>query len=1146
MIVVERFVLNPETKALLYSMEPEFGYGEYGKFVYYRTYSRVKKDGTQEHWADTVIRVIEGVMSIRKDWYVKTRVHWDEEQWQRIASGMALSLFKMQWLPPGRGLWAMGSDFVYERGGMALYNCAYTELGQDYPRDLEWLMDSLMHGVGVGFRPIRDDTLLLRVPEGRYSYVIGDTRESWCESVRALLKAYRNGSSQPVFDYSAIRPRGLPIRGFGGVASGPEPLIELHKQIIELSERYIRSQDLYSEDSYDSVMYLTDLANLIGCCVVAGNVRRSAEIALGSLSDPVFADLKNYDRYPYRAGHGWMSNNSVTLVDDEDFESLGEIAERVKRNGEPGYINLRNFKYGRIGKDDFLPLDHATGINPCITGDTKVMIADGRGFVPIDSLLGTDVDVYCINDKDEVVIRRMRNPRITGHKVKILKVTFDSGDSIRITENHKFMLRDRTFKEAKDLTFGDQLAVVNRYIPIECEGESYWDKYIGIGYSGNISAEHRIIGEHKYGPLGNSHIHHIDKDKLNNSPENLELKDANDHLSDHSQGIDNPNWGGLTNEELLQAGINLCQKSGRRFSKKEWQSLGPIKSFSDFRKSRFGSITVFAYHCADMAGVKNEAVDPRTLRFLIDVLKQGYEAEIVGDTVFVTKTCEACKKDFEIEATRREQGCCGHSCANTLRDYTKASNTFRETHAKKKEGIREQQLDIYTQLRQQLGCIPKKKEWITACKEQGVSPEISRASSPFRDYSELQWAARSHNHRVVSVVEDGYENVYNGTVDDYHNFIVGGWEEMTPFGRLVQRGIVNPQCGEIPLENKEVCNLAETLPTRCESDEQWYDACQYATIYSSAVSLLPTHQPETNRVVARNRRIGVGIIDFTGWKHQIGLHQVTRRLREGYRIVRETNGFLSAEAGVPAAIRVTTVKPGGTTPKLAGRTSGAGYPTFIFTLRRTRVAEGSNIASILMKAGVPYEKDVVSKGTLVFEMPIKQGPAKPASDVTLWEQAMNLQLLQREWSDNAVSNTLYFKPKWVLVELIEDNHWERLLLHVANPAKILESENEVFVFPEQKIIKQGNNVLVFEYNPAHEEDDIEAVLSAIAPMTKSVSLLPHTPNGVYPQMPEEGISENEYFSRLSEIKTIDWSLLKNSDGEDELYCSGGACELPNL
>lgn len=73
-------------------------------FVSHNTYSRLKPDGSQEHWHDTIIRVVEGIMSIRKDWYAKNNIRWDETYWQQTAHRMALAMFDMRMLPPGRGL----------------------------------------------------------------------------------------------------------------------------------------------------------------------------------------------------------------------------------------------------------------------------------------------------------------------------------------------------------------------------------------------------------------------------------------------------------------------------------------------------------------------------------------------------------------------------------------------------------------------------------------------------------------------------------------------------------------------------------------------------------------------------------------------------------------------------------------------------------------------------------------------------------------------------------------------------------------------------------------------------------------------------------------------------------------------------------
>lgn len=363
MFVNERFELRQSTIDNLKSLTPEFGYNGFGEMIFYRTYSRTKPDGSKENWFDVVKRVTEGVFSIRKDWYIKNHIEWDEDLWQDYAVGFSQSMFKMQWLPPGRGLWAMGTDYVYQRGSMALYNCAATTIGEDIGNDIHWLMDCLMNGVGVGFEPLRDDSLVTYEPStdnGVVFNVIPDSREGWIDSVKLQINSYLTPNHPVVeHEYFKVRGPGLPINGFGGVSSGPEPLKYLHSQI----DRFFK---MFRElEWYDSVLLKTDLANAVGCCVVAGNVRRSAELCKGSINDEVFMNMKDYDKYPHRAELGWMSNNSVALIDDKDFDRLGEIAKRVIKNGEPGYINVRNLRKGRIGKDDGLRHDYATLLNPC-------------------------------------------------------------------------------------------------------------------------------------------------------------------------------------------------------------------------------------------------------------------------------------------------------------------------------------------------------------------------------------------------------------------------------------------------------------------------------------------------------------------------------------------------------------------------------------------------------------------------------------------------------------------------------------------------------------------------------------------------------------------------------------------------------------
>src|SRR6056300_731389 len=123
MFVQEKFILNEDAKQRLKNTKVDFGFNGFGEVTYYRTYSRQLENGGQEHWGDTVVRVIEGVMSIRKSHTLKNCLLWDENYWQDYAFVMGTYMAKMMFLPPGRGLWAMGTNHVDKVGSAALNNC---------------------------------------------------------------------------------------------------------------------------------------------------------------------------------------------------------------------------------------------------------------------------------------------------------------------------------------------------------------------------------------------------------------------------------------------------------------------------------------------------------------------------------------------------------------------------------------------------------------------------------------------------------------------------------------------------------------------------------------------------------------------------------------------------------------------------------------------------------------------------------------------------------------------------------------------------------------------------------------------------------------------------------------------------------------
>ncbi len=346
------------------------GANSLGEITFIRTYSRVKENGTKERWYEVCRRVIEGMYSVQKNHAKDNRLPWNDNKAQKSAQEAFQRMFELKWTPPGRGLWAFGTPMTMEkRNSASLQNCAMVstrDIDRNDPGALfAWVMDALMLGIGVGFDTLgQDKQMTIYAPtEPAAIYEIPDTREGWVESVRLLVNSFLR-QNQPIqeFNYDLIRPLGAPIKGFGGVASGPAPLIDLHTRI----RNVIGSR---AGEQLDS-RAIVDIVNLIGTCVVSGNVRRSATLALGTPEDDGFINLKNPEVFPERnsydpekPGWAWMSNNSIAAEVGTKYEDYVDL---IADNGEPGFIWLdvaRN--YGRLADAPDYKDTRIMGFNPC-------------------------------------------------------------------------------------------------------------------------------------------------------------------------------------------------------------------------------------------------------------------------------------------------------------------------------------------------------------------------------------------------------------------------------------------------------------------------------------------------------------------------------------------------------------------------------------------------------------------------------------------------------------------------------------------------------------------------------------------------------------------------------------------------------------
>lgn len=331
-------------------------WGEIGYITYKRTYARRFNENDvhspTEEFHDSVDRVINACRTQLNCGFTK-----DEEI--RLSN----HILNLRGITAGRFLWQLGTKTVDKLGLLSLQNCAFT-LINDPVTPFVWAMDSLMLGSGVGYNiqkkhvyslpKIKTGVEIKRVDNASADFIVPDTREGWVKLLGKVLKAHYYSGKGFTYSVQLVRSKGAPIGSFGGIASGPEELCwgmsEIHKVLCSRAGDKLRPIDAL------------DIMNIIGYIVVSGNVRRSAQIAIGDADDITFLKAKRWDlgTIPnWRA----MSNNSIVT---DNIETLPNEFWDTYTQGEPyGLINIKLARQiGRLGEKEYSD-PSVDGFNPC-------------------------------------------------------------------------------------------------------------------------------------------------------------------------------------------------------------------------------------------------------------------------------------------------------------------------------------------------------------------------------------------------------------------------------------------------------------------------------------------------------------------------------------------------------------------------------------------------------------------------------------------------------------------------------------------------------------------------------------------------------------------------------------------------------------
>jgi len=765
-----------------------------------------------------------------------------------------------------------------------------------------------------------------------YALQIGDSIEEIGNYLKESLILWSSGGGVGC-NFSNLRPKGDPILGKGGLSSGLVSFLEASDHTAETIE--------------------------------SGGSRRAAALACVDISHPEVMDFINAKivdgRLSYYNISVGINNDFLEAVErDADWEfkfkqrSYGTIKARkiwdtilnnAIKHAEPGLLNFSN-----LTKNNSYYYDPIIGTNPCMTGDTPVAVADGRGEVLFSQLEkeGKDVPVFCKDDAGDIAVSMMRRPRITGHKLKILKVYLDDESYIRGNEVHKITMFDGSEKMLKDLKPNDRLHHMVKYDSrlkdvIQKGNNKQEYTWMTNGFQQN-AAEHRVIAEFKIGRklIKEEVVHHKNYNYRDNSFNNLDVMLKTDHDDLHSKnmygnknpmrrfpeknyfnnhkfmGVENGNSYGYTREQMIDITGDYIKKLGRRISVLDWANFckGKYSNGPHVWKDS-GSVTGFIDECLKKSKV--EYIESHSIEKYKEYLqlKKETDLDIFFDHVtMVHKKCEHCNGDFDTTWLGREQSYCSVLCHNKSEEMRKKIKLHYEKNAKNRRDLI---VNVYNDLKKDFRRSPFRFELENQCKKLNISAHIlsGKYKKPneyfFPYYKDFQeYAESSINYKIVKIVEDGYEDVYNGTVDKYHNYYTFTKETSTKSGRPKLNFVNNRNCGEVALPDHGVCDLGSLVLPRFITgniNTNWKkleNTIKLAVRFLDDVIDVNKYDIDQIDVKAHNsRRIGIGVMGLAEYlfakqarygseKSILEIERVMKMIRD---TVYETLVELSVEKG---------------------------------------------------------------------------------------------------------------------------------------------------------------------------------------------------------------------------------------------------------
>ncbi|MAG77888.1 hypothetical protein CL616_00825 [archaeon] len=759
------------------------------------------------------------------------------------------------------------------------------------------------------------------------------------------------------------------------------------------------------------------------------------------------------------------------------------IVQNAWKNGDPGIMFLDEINRKHAAKH----LGDIESTNPCVTGDSLVAVADGRNYVPIKKLAeeGKDVPVYCYGN-GEITTRTGRNPRLTRKKAEVYEIVLNDGSAIKATKDHKFMLRSGEYKELQNLKKGDSLMPFNKYVYTNKKRRSnYWRVCLN---NGQTRGEHFLVMENVVGrPINHKTelIHHKDFDGMNNAPSNLEVMNYSKHTSIHQRGERNVMKGKWWQDLSEEGKESYRKKMSEALSGKNNPRYG-VK-LSKKTKSKISKTMTEKYK--DPGYKEKVRLKTKESGWKISQTLKGREK--VERVEICCEQCNSVKKVLPSEYTEKKKNndlmFCSRSCVNSyykrgfkhdsktkarIKSKLRLISSTAEAKEKKayaaRESFKKNALRIAKHF-EKTGVLFNESTWDQLKNKYPERYSYSRKIiEHFGSFDKFKQEA-NYNHTVAEVNFSGIEDVYNITVDEFHNLCyvtsdkkfegTGVFETFdSTKGKVKTKvfshkrfisGIVSKNCGEVPLLPYESCNLGSinlhrfVKPDRSDVDWDRLEKCiRNATHFlDNVIDMNKAPLKQIQDMNAKTRKIGLGIMGFADMLYEIGIAYDSD---EGLAMAEKSMGFVNDishdESMKLAEIRgsypawegsdhhkegkkmrnatCTTIAPTGTVGMIAD-TSGGCEPNFAISFIKN-VMDGTE----LVYTNKVFERVAREKGFFTSELMKKVARAGTvqgfeeipedvkkvfvcAQDITP-EWHIRMQAAFQKNTDNAISKTVNF------------------------------------------------------------------------------------------------------------------------------------------